>query len=103
MGRVLTFFGLLITAAGVFGGGTLIYVRRTAFVAASQARTDFLAPLKWQASLGTGIALIVLGLVLGLIMIGLGRVLHRLDAVQRLLARAEPAHDPVTVHERDTV
>lgn len=82
MGRILTAFGVLVGVAGVLGGGVFIYLRRVAFLESNQVRADFLGPLKWQISLGSGIALIIMGLVLGLLLIGVGRVLDRLDALQ---------------------
>ena len=92
MHRIMYALGGLIGVGGTAAGSFFLLRQHDAYTRsmdlAQRGQVDFFAPLRWQLSLGSGIALLVLAIAFAALLIGLGRVLVRMDRIERRLPRA---------------
>ena len=91
MHRIMYALGGLIGIGGTAAGALFLLRQHDAYTRsidmAQRGQIDFFAPLRWQLSLGSGIALLVLSIAFGALLIGMGRVLARLGRIERRLSQ----------------
>lgn len=94
MPRFLSTLGYALGIFGTAGGAWLLASRYASYTESiSQARVGpaFFAPLLWQLSLTTGLTIVVLSLLFGLLLVALGRTMARVERLERALLAAAPA------------